>query len=255
MHHRSFALVLVLAGIALYGMGCSALVSPDIARLGDAGPSSSQNDAAVIPGIDSGTPGVCGAGELDCGGTCVNPSNDPSHCGGCANACDATQSCISGVCTGGSGSVLGNPNDCGASHAVCASLQICLGGACLCRMPYTDVGGTCIDLASDPNNCGAPGHVCPGRCASGVCVPGDCPAGLTSCDGACVDLRRDPGNCGDCGNTCSGSQLCIGQCRDVSVPAGCTSCPCDACGGGAQCCTYPGLGAPVCIDGVDFCPR
>lgn len=242
--------------------GCSAVVSPDTNRLG-AGTDSglgTTGDSGMIPGTDSGRiPGVdsgvtCASGQLVCGGTCVMPATDPLHCGNCTTACSTGQSCVSGVCTGGSGVVFGNPNDCGASHAVCDALQVCIAGACVCRSPYTNVGGVCIDLGSDPNNCGRPGNVCPNRCAGGVCISGTCPRPSTSCDGACVDTRRDPGNCGGCGNVCDGTQICAGQCRDVIVPTGCTSCPCDACNGGSQCCTYPGLSTPVCIDGVDFCP-
>jgi len=232
--------------------GCSALVAPDSSRLRDDAGVAPAIDAAIVPGLDAGL--ICGAGLIACGAACVSAATDPQHCGSCTNACAAGQSCISGTCTGGSGVVLGNPNDCGASHARCASLQLCVSGACVCRSPYTDVGGTCIDLTTDPMNCGAPDHVCAGRCAAGVCVPGDCPRGTTSCNGACVDLRRDPGNCGDCGNACSGTQICAGQCRDVVVPTGCTSCPCSACRGGTQCCAYPGLSTPVCIDNVDACP-
>lgn len=249
------SLSLVAASLALAASACSAVVAPDTTRLGIDSGIAQQNDAALVPGNDSGIPRVCGAGQIDCGGSCVQPASDPTHCGSCTSQCGAGQSCVSGVCTGGTTSLLGNPSDCGASHTRCQSLQICLAGACVCRTPYSDVGGTCIDLTSDPNNCGVPGHRCAGRCAGGTCIAGDCPTGLTSCDGACVDLRRDPGNCGDCGNVCRGSQVCIGSCRDVTVSTGCTSCPCTQCGGGAACCAYPGLDAPVCIDGIDFCPR
>lgn len=248
MSLRALVLALLFASA-----GCSALVAPDPARLGGDGGPGANRDAFVAPGTDAG-PGGCATGEIRCGGVCVTPASDPAHCGSCTRTCDATQSCVSGVCTGpGGGGVLGNPSDCGPSHAVCTDLRVCLAGSCVCRTPYTDVGGTCTDLTSDPNNCGSPGNRCPRNCAGGVCVGGDCPPGTTSCDGACVDLRRDPGNCGDCGRSCRATQVCIGQCRDVSVPAGCTTCPCD-CGGGAQCCQYPGVGVPVCIDGVDFCP-
>lgn len=250
MMHRPLSTTLALA-LSLMA-GCSALVAPDTRRLDDDGGSGANGDSGFVPGTDSGL--GCGAGQIDCGGVCVLPSSDRQHCGSCANSCGPTEACISGVCTGGGGVVLGDPNDCGAAHATCASLQLCLSGACVCRMPYTDVGGTCIDLATDPNNCGIPGHTCANLCANGICRPANCPPGTTSCSGACVDLRRDPGNCGDCGRTCSGTQICAGDCRDVTVPADCTRCPCDACGGGARCCSYPGLSTPVCIDGVDFCP-
>ncbi len=238
--------------LVLSSSGCSAVVSPDPGRLGGDGGPASGRDAAVVPGTDSAT--SCGAGLVDCGGTCAQLASDPRNCGGCGHGCGTTEACVSGVCSGSNGGPLGNPGDCGASHASCAALQVCVSGACVCRPPYTDVGGRCIDLASDPDNCGAPGHACPDRCAGGVCIRMDCPGATTSCDGACVDLRRDPGNCGDCGRACRGNQVCAaGNCRDVFVPGGCTSCPCDGCGA-APCCAYPGVGVPVCVDGGGACP-
>lgn len=248
------ALTVCVALACALGAGCSAVISPDPGRLGggtDAGPGGGGRDTGGNLGIDVG-PGGCGAGQITCGGVCVQPSIDPQHCGGCTNACGTGQSCISGVCTGGSGSVLGSSNDCGPTHASCGSLEVCVSGACVCRPPYTDVGGRCIDLNTDPNHCGGVGVTCQGNCAGGTCVRGDCPSGTTSCDGACVDLRRDPGNCGECGRSCSGGEICVGQCRRVTIPTDCTSCPCASCDG-ALCCAYPRIGAPVCLD-ANACP-
>jgi len=51
-----------------------------------------------------GSPGsFCVAGQCcanDCGGpSCVNYQVDPANCGGCGNACSASQTCVAGVCT------------------------------------------------------------------------------------------------------------------------------------------------------------
>ncbi len=233
------------------GAGCSAVISPDTARLGgDAGPTGTGGRDAGPMGIDTG-PGGCGAGLPACGQACVQPATDPQHCGGCATVCATAQSCVSGICTGGGG-VLGNPTDCGPSHATCGSLEVCVSGACVCRPPYTSVAGRCVDLATDPQNCGTPGNICQGNCAAGMCVGGGCPSGTTSCDGACVDLRRDPGNCGDCGRACRAGEVCVGECRRATIPTGCASCPCASCDG-AQCCSYPRLGVPICVN-ADTCP-
>lgn len=41
----------------------------------------------------------CSSPEILCDGSCVNPTNDPSHCGGCGNACGPGRSCSSSKCT------------------------------------------------------------------------------------------------------------------------------------------------------------
>jgi hypothetical protein len=123
------------------------------------------------------------------------------------------------------------------------------------------VGGTCVDLASDPTNCGRPGNVCRGGavCLMGNCVTGGggggaCPDGMRLCDGGCVNTRNDPLNCGECGRSCRANEACQGgECREVSFAPGCTSCPCDACGGGDVCCTLPRLGLPYCLN-AERCP-
>lgn len=45
------------------------------------------DDAAIAQ--DSGADGPCAAGEIMCGSTCVDPSSDPTHCGGCDTICSS----------------------------------------------------------------------------------------------------------------------------------------------------------------------
>ena len=253
--------------LCLLAPACSAVVSPDIARLGGDTGSTGMHDASVPPdagvpaddawvppGVDSG--GACGTGERRCGGTCVSIATDPNHCGGCGILCTGGATCVSGVCGGGAGtSPLGNPADCGATHATCGDLEVCFMGACFCRPPYMNAGGACVNFATDPANCGALGRDCGG----GVCVGGNCASncpgttGIRDCSGACVQTRNDPGNCGGCGTLCSGSQVCVnGGCHDVTVPASCTTCPCAACVR-AQCCHWTSLNATACVSGITSC--
>ena len=57
------------------------------------------------------------------------------------------------------------------------------GDASTCESGLTDCGGTCVDLQSDLNNCGACGEICesglvPVECRSGVCERANCPVGI-----------------------------------------------------------------------------
>jgi hypothetical protein len=66
---------------------------------------------------------VCVCDYVTCGSSCVDTSSDSNNCGGCYNACDADQTCVSGVCTypacvyqapnctGLSGNTIWNPPD------------------------------------------------------------------------------------------------------------------------------------------------
>lgn len=42
----------------------------------------------------------CPAGEIACGGRCIDPDTDPANCGGCGQACADGQPCVNGACSG-----------------------------------------------------------------------------------------------------------------------------------------------------------
>lgn len=69
-------------------------------------------------------------------------------------------------------------------------------------------GDACIDLQSDPANCGACGGAVPtgGGCVSGAPV---CTNGKTQCANQCVDLTSDPNHCGTCSTKLDSSQICV----------------------------------------------
>lgn len=246
----------LLATLGPASSGCSAVDSGALAF--DAGGVPVGADSSV--GRADGASGTCARGLVLCGAACIDPSLDPANCGGCGRPCAAGASCVSGACactpgTPGCGDVIGNPGRCGAASATCGPRELCSGGACVCRPGLTRVGDLCVDLASDPTNCGTPGTRCGGGvCSAGVCGS-TCAAATTRCDGACVDTDTSPLHCGECGRACSRGQICVGGgCRDY-VPAGdCRMCPCPgACTGDtATCCPYPGTTAPICV-GADAC--
>lgn len=86
-------------------------------------------------------------------------------------------------------------------------------------------GDLCVDLSSNPANCGACGHACGSgeACRSRTCQV-SCPGGQAECGGKCFELSNDPRNCGACGKVCATGEVCgNGQCS-ANCPAGQTNC-------------------------------
>jgi hypothetical protein len=154
-----------------------------------------------------------------------------------------------------------------------------LAGSCgnyvCCASGQTACGGYCTDLAFDPDNCGACGHVCaePGPYELGMCMFGECEyacvEGAVHCDGACTFLEWDPDNCGACGNVCpgsapicnwgecaacpSGQSLCDGQCVDImSDPSNCGACG-TACPSSAPYCRAGVCAEQLCLPWQTWC--
>ena len=83
--------------------------------------------------------------------------------------------------------------------------------ALVCPPGRVNCAGKCVDLRTNPLNCGACGRTCPPgqACRNGMCLPvRACPAGYVRCAGKCVDLRTDLLNCGACNRTCPPGQAC-----------------------------------------------
>jgi hypothetical protein len=212
----------------------------------------------------------CSGGAVDCGGTCIDPDNDPAHCGAsepCATnpgmVCDSGQVCSHASCEEScaanevlcDGRCIDPDNDllhCGASldcqddnaGVKCADTQVCSGGICRENCLDTEVlcDGHCIDPKSDADYCGANGD-CAGTNAGAVCKSGevcvdatcriDCPDALLLCGGECVDPQKDSDFCGAT-NSCEGSEngeKCTGGER---CEAGKCANPCGA-GGDVMC--------------------
>ena len=57
-------------------------------------------DAAVIDAYvhDSPMTVMCGAGEMNCNGTCANVMSSELYCGNCSTQCSPTQGCLNGTC-------------------------------------------------------------------------------------------------------------------------------------------------------------
>lgn len=228
----------------------------------------------VSPEADAGmdaepdAPAGCTAPLVDCGGTCVNVSNNTDHCGRCDHGCE-DETCVAGECGGHETcppgyvhcgwpfgecrDVSGDPENCGGCGEECERLEHCTDGWCECRPGFADCVG-CVDLLADEDNCGGCGSPCGDVCVDGVCAAAD-DCALSVCDDACVDTETDPRHCGGCGDDCERDQLCIGgECWDYEPAIGCLACAgCDACPGDETCCEVPAYGV-MCVETEVGCP-
>ncbi len=168
---------------------------------------------------------VCQGGYDDCNGDLkkkgcasdgceVETRVDTNNCGFCGNKCAPGQVC---------GSVGSGIRQClcGPGETVCG------------RVSDPDAVLDCVNLETDPRNCGACGHKCPTKpnadavCRKGVCGFA-CPPNRADCngdwsDGCEVDLLTNMNHCGACGNACDGDagQPCInGACLMTECDAG-----------------------------------
>jgi hypothetical protein len=191
---------------------------------------------------------VCEPPLIRCSGACVNPAEDPGHCGACDAACESKRcaggKCQPATCTDKVKNGAETSVDCGGpacprcangggctSSSDCQS-KSCSGGKCLAPTCGdgaqngdeigVDCGGGCLACAlgtpcsgAGPG-CAAPDHAV-GECKNGKCVF-TCLPGFADCDrdpknGCEVDLFRDVLSCGACGAACTGASAilkCVG---------------------------------------------
>ena len=193
----------------------------------------------------------CQAGWADCNGVAadgceVNTTNDPNHCAGCGKACSRNhdtpactnsacvlscdagwQSCDGDLTNGCETSTASDAANCGGCGTACSNTGItplCVGGNCVgaCAPGFTDCNndkradGCEVQTATDKNNCGGCGTVCPSQNATASCNNAACAitcnAGFKDCDGSLangceVAVNTDANNCGACGTRCSGNNV------------------------------------------------
>ncbi len=117
----------------------------------------------------------------------------------------------------------------------------CTDGGCPCGL--TDCGGTCVDLANDPDHCGTCTRSCQhwAYCAAGACT---CLPTFTACGPSCLPLASDPDHCGGCNATpCGAGTKCEqSTCGTGACGAGLT--PCDV--SGRTSCVDLAAGVPYC---------
>lgn len=130
-----FATAAFAASVALFS-ACSS-ESTDTPAATDASiPVDAAKDSSTI---DAGP--TCGAGQLACGGSCVNTEKDVNNCGACGKTCGSDEACEAGKC---------------ALH--------CPAGTSVC-------GTRCVVLDTDGTNCGACGKTCAAGSLCSVRLP------------------------------------------------------------------------------------
>ncbi len=209
------------------------------ASCGDDDSSTTDSGAGTTDGGGS----MCRSNETMCSDDCADLSSDPSHCGGCGNACASGEVCASGSCqvscpgsqtecSGACVDVQTSLDHCGACGTACGAGEVCSEGSCGLSCGGTSptlCGDQCTNVMTDRNHCGADATTCGGGevCASGqVCAAGTCAAScgeaLTECDGACFDTDNDPTHCGGCDTACALNDVCVsGACRVFEPLANC----------------------------------
>jgi len=116
----------------------------------DGGAVDAHGEAAATDAHAADAPITVDAGHDAGVDSCAGPYTTATQCGSCGAACPEGDLC-SPVADGG----------------VDAGGYFCVP---MCALPYVACDGTCIDVRSDPDNCGACHHVCPsGLCTMGVC--------------------------------------------------------------------------------------
>ncbi len=218
---------------------------------GMAGATSSTGTAgSTSSSTASGTGGACDAGTM----------TDPDNCGACGHKCPkptqgtGTPICKDGACdvectsdggsahscpvNGGADHVCVDQDDeqyCGSSCTPCPGGKSCQGGSCqlFCLPPLSMCGGVCVDMQSDPENCGTCSNKCGGAlsggdyCNSGACKPKPL-TGTTGCSSSQLQCGNspyscsgtdDPYHCGSCSGDCgSGGWCAMGSCASY-IPA------------------------------------
>src|SRR3954452_11107440 len=124
-----------------------------------------------------------------------------------------------------------------------------------CSSGQLECSGTCINVQTDGQNCGACGNTCGSgsTCQSGKC---SCTNGFVSCGGSCVASNAQ--HCGSNCSTCSGTDVCNSDGNCSSTCSSGTKCSDGACSSptnSADCgtCGNACTGGTTCVSGTCTC--
>jgi endoglucanase len=124
-----------------------------------------------------------------------------------------------------------------------------------CSSGQMDCSGTCTNVQSDSQNCGACGNTCGSgsSCQAGAC---SCTSGFVSCGGSCVASNAQ--HCGSSCTACSGTDVCNSdgtcsstcssgtKCSDGACSSSTNSADCGTCGNACS-------GGTTCVSGTCSC--
>ncbi|MCP4600152.1 MAG: hypothetical protein GY847_06390, partial [Proteobacteria bacterium] len=199
-------------------------------------------------GLDAGTSDSGVQDEYECPidetwATCVDLTSNRDHCSACDEACPTGQECVDSACQPivcGETQILCD-NTCvwGSSCGVACEIEMgeeCSSGDCGC--PGVDpslCSNMCVDLDSDPYNCGDCYNYCEEdeTCTGGECIVEPCEGNLVRCWSECVDTDTNTTHCGGCsvGGSSVGEACETGTCQCGDW----TECPVEAPEGYAEC--------------------
>jgi hypothetical protein len=198
---------------------------------------------------------ACPQGQTDCGGVCRDLATDVLNCGLCGSACAQGASCVGSQCA------------CPSGQELCTSTNACVQGCsatsgevfnpttCQCECPTgtTLCNGNCVDLQSDPQNCGQCGNTCATdqSCEGGACL-GTCPPPTACRTCYCQDnttglTHATCDHTSSCATLTPCSELCPPGTTHVGTAVSCTPNP-----GQAQFCLdltpYPNITGFACSE-------
>ncbi|WP_437321772.1 hypothetical protein [Sorangium sp. So ce385] len=169
---------------------------------------------------------ACPAGQPLCGDSCCPPrANATARCDGevCDYRCNAGfQSCNGTLDDGCESNRWVDRDHCGDCATRCGRDEGCSRGKCVCPAGSTRCGDQCVDVMTDPRNCGGCAGGSGRDCGAGTCVGGacesPCPDGQTRCGERCCPPRANAtARCdgGVCDYSCNaGFQSCNGTMND-----------------------------------------
>ena len=149
----------------------------------------------------------------------------------CADAKDCDSQACNGqkcVCVPKCGGKTCGTDGCGGSCGVCPASAVCGGSTCACAPTLTSCPSGCVNVDSDPTNCGGCGKSCP---STASCALGSAP---TNPPHRCQKAFFYPSGTKDCLQLCitNGYPRCvqqpiIGGCWVTAHTGGIDECPCE----------------------------